>query len=130
MRRVVLDALAFLAWFGPNATAAGQALRKEYEAGALGIVVPRSFTLDVLGAAARDGWPAEKLAGLAAETDRLGFERRDPAVTEVARWLERGLEPARAGYAALAAETGLPLLSADDDLVAGAASVAQPVSRG
>jgi predicted nucleic acid-binding protein len=126
---VVLDAPAFLAWFGPNAPAAGRALREEYEAGALGIVVPRSFTLDVLGAAARDGWPAEKLTGLAAETERLGFERRDAPVKEVALWLERGLEPARATYAALAVEAGLPLMTADDELLTRAASVAQPISH-
>jgi len=125
VRRLVLDAHAFLAWFGPNAPGSG--LRAEYEAGQLGVIVPTSFELDVLEGAARARWSAEQLTRLAVELRQLRFEPLAPPAGELAAWLARGLTGRQAAYAALASAHDLPLVASDSALLEQAASVARPL---
>lgn len=126
MKRIVLDAPAFLAWFAADGS--GRRLRAEYEAGLVRVIVPTGFTLDVVEAArAAHRLDATSLTRLAEELDRLAFERRDPLPVELARWIERGLDAPRASYAALATAFELPLASADSEILARAGSVAIPV---
>jgi len=127
VRRLVLDAHAFLAWFGPNAP--GSALRAEYEAGQLRVIVPTSFELDVLEGAARAGWSAQRLTRLAVELRHLKFEPLAPPSGELAAWLARGLTGGQAAYAALASAHDLPLAASDSALVEQAASVARPLHK-
>ncbi len=129
MRRIVLDASALLTWFASDNS--GQELRAEYEEGLLGIVAPHGLIADVLAelAIARS-WPADRLVRVAAELDRLGFEFREPQLEELAAWLGRGLDPTHAAYAALASTLGLPLITADPELLRRAPSVARSITDG
>ena len=46
----------------------------------------------------------------------IGFDVRDPSTATLVRWLRHGLTPTQAAYAALAEDTGRPLVSADETL--------------
>ena len=125
MRRVVADSAIVLGWF---TTAIGRArsLRAEYEQGTLTIIAPRSLPIEILEAAAEaTRWPADRLAALATELDRLGLELRDPPSSELAGWLARGLSGADAAYAALASALDVPLVTTDPELLRTAGTVAQ-----
>lgn len=112
-RRLVADAATLADWFTTDAAP----LRAEYEAGSLRLVEPPSFAADLLAElAARTEATPETLAAMADEIDRLGFEVRDPATRDVARWVARGLDPRRATYAAVAEADDLALVSSDDTL--------------
>ena len=125
MRRVVLDSAIVLGWF-TGARGPTQVLRTEYEQGALAVVAPRSLLAEILEATARSpGWSADRLASLAGELERLGFELRDPPASELAAWLSRGLSGPAAAYAALASALEVPLVTADEELLRKAATVAQ-----
>lgn len=124
MRRIVLDAYAFMTWFGRDGR--GRGLRAEYEAGGLAVLVPASFRADVLElASSRQRLPPAALERLAGEIDRIGFVTEDPPSAELARWLGRGCDGRRASYAALASAEDLPLLSDDADTLRVASSVAR-----
>jgi len=124
MRRLVVDSGVILGWF-TSATGPARSLRAEYERGELTIVAPRSLPLEILGATARaTGWPADHLAKIAAELDRLGLELQDPPATELAAWLARGLGGSDAAYAALASALDIPLVTTDEQLLRTARIVA------
>lgn len=112
MRRVVIDASAFVAWF----TGDERSTRREYESGELGLIVPTTFATDVMGVAASQDWSAQRLERIGRAVQALGLEQRDPSVDLVARWLAIGLPPRLATYAALAEETERPLVAADPEL--------------
>jgi predicted nucleic acid-binding protein len=127
MRRVVLDASALLTWFADRRAAA--TLRAEYEQGLLSVVAPGRLMADVLAVIARTSdWPADRLARVAAEVDRLGFEVRDPPIDELASWLAQGLTTRQATYAALASSLDLPLVTDDSELRRRARTVARSPS--
>jgi predicted nucleic acid-binding protein len=112
VRRVVLDAEAFLDWF-----AGSDDLRAEYEAGSLAVVVPPQFSVMVLEAvAARQGASPVRLARLADLVERVGFVPQDPPVELVAARLAAGWKLAHAQYAALSDALGIPLVAADEEL--------------
>jgi predicted nucleic acid-binding protein len=112
VRRVVLDAEAFLDWF-----AGSDDLRAEYEAGTLAVVVPPQFSAMVLEAvAAQQGASPERLARLADQVERVGFVHQDPPVELVAARLAAGWTLVHAQYAALSDALGLPLVAADEEL--------------
>ena len=122
MRRLVIDAHAFLGWFGPDSAA--RVLRREFEAGGLAVYAPSWFRVHVLELAAADDLTADQLKHLAAELDRLQFEIEDPPATELAAWLARGVDARHAQYAALAVALDLPLVTTDRELLRVAAGVA------
>ena len=124
MKRVVLEATAFLAWFPPSDPSRG--LRAEYEAGLLRVHAPTIFPLHALEtAAASNGLSRDRLAQLAGELDRLGFALQDPPHAELANWLASGLDGIRAQYAALATHLEVPLVTTDAQLLRLASSVAR-----
>jgi predicted nucleic acid-binding protein len=124
MKRVVLEATAFLAWFSPSNPS--RTLRAEYEAGLLHVHAPMMFPLHVLEVAAGgEGLSRDRLARLAGEVDRLGFVLQDPPAAELATWLTRGLTGVHAQYVALATYLDIPLVTTDGDLLRQASSVAQ-----
>lgn len=127
MRRIVIDATGFLSWFGPNAP--GAALRAEYEAGQVRVIVPSTFEPDVLEGAARAGWSAGHLMRLGVELGRVKFEPMTPPSGEYAAWLARGLTSRHAAYAALASAHDITLVAADPALLEQAAAVARPLSE-
>lgn len=122
MRQIVLDAPLLLTWFAPDGD--GRELRREYEAGSLTIVAPRSLPADVLALVARArGSSSRRLAAVADQLDRLGFDLRQPTTASLAAWLAEGLTADRAAYPALAASLDLRLATNDPDL----ARVAAPL---
>lgn len=121
MRRIVLDAAAFLAWFDPGEA---HATRREYEAGALRVQVPTQFPGEVLELAAARGMSIDDLRRLAAEVSRIGFDIGDAPPAELAPLLARGVGMKHAHYAALAASLEVPLVSADSGLLRAASGVA------
>ena len=124
MKRVVLEARAFLAWFSPSNPS--RTLRAEYEAGLLRVHAPTMFPLHVLEVAAGiEGLSRDRLAELAGEVDRLGFALQDPPAAELAIWLTSGLSGVHAQYAALATYLDIPLVTTDADLLRQASNVAQ-----
>ncbi|MGH2429327.1 MAG: PIN domain-containing protein [Candidatus Limnocylindria bacterium] len=132
MKRLVLDASVVLKWFtadGERHLEAARSLRAEYEAGRLTVIAPRLLWTELLEATARaTGWPSDRLVRVAAEIDRLGFELRDPPVTELAGWVARGLTGAEAAYAAVASADELSLVTDDERLLRLAATVARPLA--
>ena len=127
MRRVVLDASAFLAWFSSGP---GQSVRADYQAGALRVHVPSSFTADTLEAAhARHALGRDALERLGRELDRIGFVVDDAPAGELAAWLGRGCDARRAAYGALASAHEIPLLSEDEQTLRVASSVALDPKR-
>ena len=123
MRRVVIDAATFVAWFGADAEP--RQLRAKYEAGQLGVLVPPSFVPDVLGLVADRGWRRDRIVMLARALPAIGFEVRDPRLETLARWLGGGVTPAQAAYPALAEDSGRPLVASDPVVRKRAASVLQ-----
>jgi hypothetical protein len=113
MRVLVADPATLADWF----TADAPPLRAEYEAGTLRLVEPRTVAADLVAElAVRTGASPEVLSAIAEEVDRLGFELRDPATRDVARWVAGGLDPRRAAYAAVAEADDLPLVTTEGDL--------------
>lgn len=105
---------------------AARALRDEFEAGTLVVIVPSVARLDLLDAAA-EHLSAGRLASFADAAERIGFEYREPAPSDVASWLTRGLTAAEAAYAAVASANDLRLVTANPRLLAVAAPVVQPL---
>jgi hypothetical protein len=124
MRRVVIDAVTFIGWFSSDGEAAS--LRREYESGQLGVMVPSSFVPDVLGEVASLGWPLDRIERLSAGLDGIGFEVRDPSRAGLARWVGSNITPAQAAYAALAEESEHPLVAGDPELRRRAATLVRP----
>ncbi len=115
MRRVVIDPAALVSWFAGDG--AWRSLRTEYEAGTLTIVAPRHLVADVLGElAGHEDHTPDRLARIAGELHRLGFQVQDPPVVALAGWLAKGLDARRAAYAALSSSLGVPLATADPTL--------------
>lgn len=119
MRRLVLDAAAFLAWFGQDAD---RRLRDEYEAGTLVVLVATGFSTSVLEAAARRGWSPDRMRALAPLIARAGLELHEPRTDELTHWLGRGLSAPNAASAAVAEGLGVPLVSGDAELRRAAAT--------
>jgi hypothetical protein len=125
MRALVADPATLADWFTEDAAP----LRAEYEAGSLRLVEPRSVAADLVAElAVRTGASPEVLGAIAEEVDRLGFELRDPATRDIARWVASGLDARRAAYAAVAEADDLPLATMEDDLRRTLGSRARPAS--
>lgn len=120
MRRIVLDAGLLLQWFTAASGSRGEAraLRREYESGALSVVMPRVALGEMLDAVARaTDWDAERLANAADALESLGLDILDPSPSELARWMARGMSATEASYAALASGEGLPLVTDDERML-------------
>jgi hypothetical protein len=125
VRALVADPATLADWFTEDAAP----LRAEYEAGSLRLVEPRSVAADLVAElAVRTGASSEVLGAIAEEVDRLGFELRDPATRDIARWVASGLDARRAAYAAVAEADDLPLATMEDDLRRTLGSRARPAS--
>jgi predicted nucleic acid-binding protein len=131
MREAVLDASVVLKWFrteGERQVEAARALRTEFEAGRLLVVVPALLGLELLNVAARCwSWQERKLVTLVATMRDLGFEQRDPDLEPVARWTTRGLTAYDAVYVALAEAEAIQLVTDDELILDVAGSLATPL---
>jgi predicted nucleic acid-binding protein len=132
VRTLVLDASVVLKWFSPSVepgSRQARALRDEYRAGRLEVVVPSLLWLEILNVAGRRwGFDEPSLLELAGALSDLGFVLTDPAPDLVAAWVARGLTAYDAAYVAVAEERGVPLVSDDRTVLGVAGDVAQPLA--
>ena len=131
MREVVLDASVVLKWFRTDDerhSAQARELRRAYESGELRVHVPPLLLLEVLNVAGRSwGWASPALEAFADRLSKLGFERVEPQLVDVARWTAAGLTAYDASYVAAAEQLAVPLVTDDDELAAAAPGVASPL---
>jgi predicted nucleic acid-binding protein len=129
----VLDASVVLKWFAQTperGEAEARALRADYQAGRLAVVVPALFFLELLNVAGRRWkWDELALGELAGALDDLLFEVAEPELARVAAWVARGLTAYDAAYVALAEERALPLVTDDEAIVKVAGEIARPLAR-
>lgn len=134
MIEAVLDASVVLKWFVASeepGRAEARALRAEYEAGRLVVVVPSLLFLELVNVAARRwGWDERALLNLASGLEDLRFEVAEPGLAAVAAWSARGLTAYDAAYVALAEERGLELVTDDRSILAAVGSIARPLVQG
>ncbi|HEX9343604.1 MAG TPA: type II toxin-antitoxin system VapC family toxin [Actinomycetota bacterium] len=131
MTEVVLDASVVLKWFTPGeepGRSEARALRRDYDAGHLTVVVPGLFFLELLNVAGRRwGWDGPALRELADDLDDLLFDTAEPELPSVATWIARGLTAYDAAYVALAEERSISLVTADDGILKLAGTIARPL---
>jgi predicted nucleic acid-binding protein len=129
----VLDASVVLKWFTQapeRGQAEARALRGDYQAGRLAVVVPSLLFLELLNVAGRRwGWDELALGELAGALDGLLFEAAEPELARVAVWVARGLTAYDAAYVALAEERAVPLVTDDEAIVKVAGQIARPLVR-
>ncbi len=70
-------------------------------------------------------WPTDRLAALASDLLDIGFQTAEPPLAGVAAWAARGLTAYDAAYVALAESLGIPLITADREIV----RIAGPLAR-
>lgn len=131
MREAVLDASVVLKWFNRegevHAEAAGM-LRGDFEAGELRVIAPPLLWLEIINVAARRWrWNPPQLEALAASLSELGFELVEPEPEAIARWAGRGLTAYDAAYVAVAEETGVPVITDDDQICRLATELSEPL---
>ena len=124
MNECVLDSSVVLKWFrseGERHVEEARELRVAYESGDLAVLAPPLLFLEVLNVAGRAwGVGEEQLLEVASALDAFAFDRIEPPLEDVARWVARGLTAYDAAYVALA-EAEEVLLVTDDERLAGAA---------
>jgi predicted nucleic acid-binding protein len=129
----VLDASVVLKWFAQTperGQAEARALRDDYQAGRLAVVVPALCFLELLNVAGRRWrWDEPALAELADALDDLLFELAEPELARVAAWVARGLAADDAAYVALAEERTVPLVTDDEVILKVAGEIARPLVR-
>jgi predicted nucleic acid-binding protein len=128
---LVLDASVLLKWFVPAPEAGREqalSLRHDFEEGRLSIVVPALIFLEILNVAGRRwGWDEEALSDLAAALDELPFDVREPHLASVAAWVAQGLTAYDATYVALAEQSGVEVVSDDEEILSAAGDHARPL---
>lgn len=121
MTDAVLDASVLVKWFhseGEEHVEEARALRAQFEAGELRIVVPPLLWLEIVNVAARRwGWSEAKLERLARSLSTLGFDVIEPDLAAVARWAARGLTAYDAAYLTVAEQAGAMLITDDDQIL-------------
>lgn len=134
MNEAVLDASVVLKWFvatEERGRAEAGALRDEYRAGRLTVIVPSLLFLELLNVAGRRwGWDEAALLDLGAGLQDLLFETAEPELIPVAAWVSRGLTAYDAAYVAVAEERGIQLISDDEAVLAVATDIARPLVPG
>lgn len=129
MKRAVVDASVVLLWYANEDNDAATKLRIQHRRGDLDVVVPTLLYLEVINIAARRWrWSEEALVELARGLDALSFDTVEPSLTGVATWAASGLTAYDASYVALAHEQGLPLVTADQEVLELAPGVARPLA--
>lgn len=132
MRSVVIDASVAVKWFRHEAEAHRQAahtIRRDFESGDLHLAAPHLLLLEVLNVFGRRWqWRAQPLMNLADELDAIAFDLIPPEMHRIAPWISRGLSAYDSSYLAVAEQLDIPLVTADERIIATAAGIAVHVS--
>jgi predicted nucleic acid-binding protein len=132
MKRAVLDASVIVKWFQANGEPHAdnaRALRKQFEAGALAVVVPALMPLELLNVAGRRWrWKRADLLAMADLMETLPFDLRNPPLRGVAAWTARGLSAYDACYVAVAESETIQLITDDAAILDIASPRATPLS--
>lgn len=128
----ILDASILVKWFKHEDEAyvePARVLIDRYEQGRLAISAPPLLFVEILNIAARRWhWEARRLTELAAQMDAYGFRIQQPSVIAIARWTARGLTAYDASYVALAEERRSVVVTADNQMLAVAGALAEPLA--
>ena len=134
MNELVLDASVVLKWFVGTSEAGhaqARAVRADYEAGRLLVVVPSLMFLEILNIAGRRwAWDEPELLELSGALDHLRFDVAEPELQSVATWTARGLTAYDSAYVALAEERSTHLLTDDRQILEAAMELARPLIEG
>lgn len=133
MGELVLDASVAAKWFhaeGEEHVAAALELLAAFRRGALIVVVPPLLLIELVNLAARR-WRLEPapLAEFAEQLQALRLQVEAPSLRDVARWAARGLTAYDATYVALAEQRGVPVVTADDQILAVAPTLARRLAH-
>lgn len=116
-------------WVDSSKDPGSAAIRTAFEAGRIGVAVPRLLFLELLNVAGRQWhWNEERLSYLVDQLEAARFDVAEPALERVALWTARGLSAYDATYVALAEERTIPLVTYDRQILAIARGIAQPVA--
>lgn len=131
MGKVILDASIATKWFRMDSEADvsfAERLLERHLASELRIVVPLLLFLELLNAAARRWrWTPRELEHTADRLGEVGFDVAEPSLARIARWSSRGLMACDASCVALAEERGVPLVTADERILAVRPGIARRV---
>lgn len=122
MRSAVIDASVVIKWFKADDEAdldAALAILEDFRDGALVLGAPSLLALEVLNSLGRRWrWPAEGLQRAASTFADLPIDLVEPELTGVARWITAGLTAYDSAYLAVAEQLGVPLVTADERMLA------------
>ncbi len=131
MAEIVLDASVLIKWLRTeqeDRVEGALALRRDFEAGGLIVVVPPLLPFELLNVARHWGFDQTRLVQLARTVGNYGFIIHQPDLENVARWTARGLTAYDACYVALAEERRTAVVTADRQMLALAPGVAVPLA--
>jgi predicted nucleic acid-binding protein len=133
VRDVVLDASVVFKWFTDEAeedVAAARELEAQYRLGELRVSVPYLLFLELMNIGARRRrWSPERLMQVATALEAVGFIVEEPRVDRVAHWTGRGLTAYDACYVALAEQRRSVVITADDQILSVAGSLAERIGQ-
>ena len=129
----MLDASVVFKWFSDDEerdSAAARAVEARYRLGELQVTVPYLLFLELINIAARRrAWSSERLIEMAAGLLGSRFSIGQPPLERVAYWAGRGLTAYDACYVALAEERRIVVITADEEILAVAGQLAEPLAE-
>ena len=133
MRHATVDASVVFKWFKhENEPHRGEAerVRREFERGDLVLLAPSFLGLELINTLGRRwAWPPGDLRDATIAFLGMGVSLDEPDLISVATWVERGLSAYDAAYLAVAERRAIPLVTADERVIAASDGIAVHVTR-